>query len=63
LNQLREWAADGLSIRQISKRLGLSRNTVRKFLRSTPDPPSWPQRGSILDPFKPRDAFGHEPTL
>jgi transposase len=54
LNQLREWAADGLSIRQISKRLGLSRNTVRKFLRSTPDPPSWPLRGSILDPFKPR---------
>jgi transposase len=53
LNQLRELAADGLSIRQISKRLGLSRNTVRKFLRSTPARAVWPRRGSILDPFKP----------
>lgn len=54
MNQLRELAADGLSIRQISKRLGLSRNTVRKFLRSAPAQAVWPRRGSILDPFKPQ---------
>lgn len=47
---------DGLSARAISKRLSISRNTVRKLLRSNPpqarkERPS-PRRGSILEPYK-----------
>ncbi|MEW8144052.1 MAG: IS21 family transposase [Candidatus Thiodiazotropha endolucinida] len=45
----------GLSIRAIAKQLGVSRNTVREYLRSEA-PPSYgprPDRGSKLDPFKP----------
>src|SRR5690606_10502435 len=47
--------ADGLSIREISRRLGRSRNTVRKYLRQ-PTLPRYgprPARPSKLDPFKP----------
>ena len=46
---------DGLSARAISKRLSISRNTVRKLLRGNPqvrkERPS-PRRGSILEPYK-----------
>ena len=52
VNKLRELASTGLSIRQISKRQGLSRNTVRKYLRSTPEPAKRPVRSSKLDPYK-----------
>lgn len=44
----------GRSIRQISRTTGLSRNTVRRYLRED-DPPRYaprPKRPSILDPYK-----------
>lgn len=52
VNTLRELANEGHSIREISKRMGLSRNTVRKYLRSSPVPAKRPSRSSKLDPFK-----------
>src|ERR1035441_2815915 len=44
---------EGLAIREIRRRTGLHRETVRRALRS-PTPPSYarPARGSKLDPFK-----------
>ena len=44
----------GLSIRQIARRLGISRNTVRRYLRGEPKPPKYRRepRPSILDPYK-----------
>ncbi len=52
VNKLRDLASDGLSIRQISKQSGLSRNTVRKYLRSSPEPAIRAGRQSKLDPYK-----------
>jgi len=52
VNKLRELASEGHSIRQISKELGLSRNTVRKYLRSNPVRKKRAGRRSKLDPFK-----------
>lgn len=46
----------GQSIRAISRRLGLSRNTIRHYLRHPEDTLQYSKRpaaGSILDPFKP----------
>lgn len=44
----------GLSIRAISAELGISRNTVRKYLRTqrTPQAKTRPRRASKLDPFR-----------
>src|SRR5690606_8312507 len=47
--------AAGLSIREIARRTGFARNTVRKYLRN-PVVPRYgprPRRPSKLDPFKP----------
>ena len=52
VNTVRELASKGLSIRQISKELELSRNTVRKYLRSNPVPAVRAARSSKLDPYK-----------
>ena len=52
VNKLRDLALEGQSIRQISRDNGLSRNTVRKYLRSIPVPAARPPRTSKLDPFK-----------
>jgi transposase len=54
LSVIRRWAfRDKLSIREISRRTGLSRNTIRKYLRSGSVEPSFktPDRPSKLDAF------------
>ena len=54
LSVLRRWALrEHVSIRAISRRTGLSRNTIRKYLRSGAVEPAFkvPDRPSKLDPF------------
>ncbi len=54
LSVIRRWAfRDGMPIREISRRTGLSRNTIRKYLRSDATEPSYraAERPSKLDPF------------
>lgn len=47
----------GLSVHQITKDMGLARNTVRKYARqpvhpSAPEPTPRPRRASVLDPYE-----------
>ncbi|NNF76998.1 MAG: IS21 family transposase [Rhizobiales bacterium] len=54
LSVIRRWhGRDKLPIREITRRTGLSRNTVRKYLASGVTTPAYPQRksSSKLDPF------------
>jgi transposase len=54
LSVIRRWYyRDHFSIREISRRTGLSRNTVRKYLRSDNVEPRFnaPDRSSKLDPY------------
>jgi len=54
LSVIRRWALrEQLSIREISRRTGLARNTVKKYLRSGDEQPSYAKRASSskLDPF------------
>ena len=54
LSVIRRWALrDQLSIREITRRTGLSRNTIRKYLRAGTVEPAFrtPERPSKLDPF------------
>jgi transposase len=54
LSVIRRWRhRDHFSIREISRRTGLSRNTVRKYLRSDNVEPRFnaPDRPSKLDPY------------
>ncbi|MBX3560034.1 IS21 family transposase, partial [Chelatococcus sp.] len=54
LSVIRRWHyRDHLSIREISRRSGLSRNTVRKYLRANSIEPQFqaPDRPSKLDPY------------
>jgi transposase len=54
LNVIRRWALrDKMSIREISRRTGLARNTVKKHLRSEESEPSYQRRAtpSKLDPY------------
>ena len=54
LSVIRRWRhRDHFSIREISRRTGLSRNTVRKYLRSDGVEPRFavPDRASKLDPY------------
>ena len=54
LGVIRRWALrEGISIRAISRRTGLSRSTIRKYLRSGAVDPKFnvPERPSRLDPF------------
>jgi transposase len=71
---VREWTeiramrtVRGVSIKEIARRTGHSRNTVRAALRS-PEPPRYgprPKRPSKLDPFLPAicELLDDEPTL
>jgi len=54
VKQLYTLAGEKRSIRGIARILGISRNTVRKYLRSpeVPKPAPRPPRGSKLDPYK-----------
>lgn len=57
LSVIRRWAfRDGMSIREITRRTGLSRNTIRKYLRSDAVEPSFElvDRPSKLDPYAER---------
>lgn len=49
---IRDLVAQGQSIRAIADATGIARNTVRKYLRGTPEAAPRPRRGSKLDPFK-----------
>jgi hypothetical protein len=58
LSVIRRWRfRDHFSIREISRRTGLSRNTVRRYLHSDSEEPkfSLPDRPSKLDPFADKD--------
>ncbi len=47
LNVIRRWALrEHMSIREISRRTGLARNTVKKYLSSEEIEPSYPRRVS-----------------
>jgi transposase len=52
VNTIRDLAAQGHSIRTIALQTGIARNTVRKYLRGTPEAAPRPKRDSKLDPFK-----------
>ncbi|HEV7416414.1 MAG TPA: IS21 family transposase, partial [Tianweitania sediminis] len=59
LSVIRRWHfREHLSIREIGRRTGLSRNTIRKYLRSDSVEPQFkvPDRPSKLDPFADRLA-------
>jgi transcriptional regulator with XRE-family HTH domain len=54
LNVIRRWALrEQMSIREISRRTGLARNTVKKYLRSDETEPTYTRRvsPSKLDPY------------
>jgi transposase len=52
VHTIRELAAQGKSIRTIVAETGIARNTVRKYLRGTPQAAPRPRRECKLDPFK-----------
>jgi len=52
INTIHELSAQGKSIREIARIVGIARNTVRRYLRGTPIAAPRPKRGSILDPYK-----------
>jgi transposase len=52
VHTIHELAAQKVSIHEIARQTGLSRNTVRKYLRGAAVPAKRPPRTSKLDPFK-----------
>lgn len=53
MHTIRNLAAQSQSIRAIAAETGLARNTVRKYLRGSPEAAPHPRRSSKLDPFNP----------
>ena len=52
IHTIHELSAQGKSIREIARIVGIARNTVRRCLRGKPEAAPRPKRGSILDPYK-----------
>jgi transposase len=50
--KIRSALAEGKSIRETARELGLARNTVRRYVREQAPRGARPQRGSLLDPYK-----------
>ena len=51
---IRNMREKGMSIKAISRELGISRNSVRKYLRSDPKGKRNRKKGSKLDPYRDR---------
>ncbi len=51
VNTIRELAIRGKPVRAIARELGVARNTVRRYVRSTPEAKPRPRRGSKLDAY------------
>jgi transposase len=52
IHTIHELLAQGKSIRETARILGIARNTVRRYLRGKPEAVPRPTRGSKLDPYK-----------
>lgn len=52
MHTIHELAAQGVSLHQIARQLGLARNTVRKYVRGAAVPAARPPKPQKLDPFK-----------
>jgi transposase len=52
VNTIRELVVQGKPVRAIARELGLARNTVRRYVRGSPQAASRPKRTSKLDPYK-----------
>ena len=52
MNTIREFAIQGKPVRAIARELGVARNTVRRYVRGTPEAKPRPWRGSKLDAYK-----------
>jgi transposase len=52
VHTIHELRAQGVSLHQIARQLGLARNTVRKYVRGAAVPAARPPKSQKLDPFK-----------
>lgn len=52
MHTIHELIAEGKSIRETARIIGIARNTVRRYLRGAPEAVPRPKRGSKLDPYK-----------
>lgn len=52
MHTIHELIAQGKSIRETARIIGIARNTVRRYLRGKPEAVPRPKRGSKLDPYK-----------
>jgi predicted transcriptional regulator len=50
INTRQEWSAQGTSIREIARVVGIACTTVRRSLKGKPEAAPRPTRGSIRDP-------------